>query len=84
MTKTRTLVAGAVAVFALSLGGGIAAAQSDPPTPPTDAPHGMHDMGDMDAMHGQMRTQMPDEMQAQCDTARTQTGTMMNGGMMSR
>lgn len=79
MTKTRTLIAGAAAVLVLSLGGGIAAAQSEQPEPPTDSPQGMHNMGDMDTMHGQMRTQMPDEMQARCDTAGSAAG-LVDGG----
>lgn len=89
MIKKRILAAGAAVALTVGLGAGIAAAQTDPTTPsgPPTAGH-MHD-GDMDAMHEQMRAQMPEEMRAQCDTMHAEggmTGAMsggtMGGGMM--
>ena len=82
MTKKRIVGATAAAVLTLSLGAGIAAAQTDPTTPSRPPAAGaMHD-GDMGAMHAQM----PDAMLDRCDTMhaeRDSSGSMMNGSMMN-
>ena len=83
MTKMRMLAAGTAAVLTLGVAAGLAgAAQTDPTptTPPTTV--------DMDAMHQQMRTSMPEDVQAQCDAMHASmqghmTGGMGAGGMMS-
>jgi hypothetical protein len=69
------LVAGAAAVFALGIGGGVAIAQDDPdawPGPPAGA--GPHGDVDRDARHEEMRAQMPDELREQCDERHAQMG----------
>lgn len=84
MTKKRILTAAAALALTVGLGSGIAAAQTDPTTPTNPPAAGSMHSGDMDAMHAQM----PEDMQAQCDTMRTQGGMTdgttngsMNGGM---
>ena len=88
MTKKQLLAAGGGLVLALALGTGLAAAQSTtsgvdrpPVTTPASVPAGDHD-----AMHEQMRAQMPDDLQAQCDTTHAQMGEghgiMMQGSGM--
>ena len=81
MTKKRMLAAGAAMALTLGLGAGIAAAQTDPTTPTRPPEAGTMHNGDMDATHEQMRDQMPDEMQAQCDTMHAQGGAMTDGMM---
>lgn len=83
MTKKRMLAAGAALALTLGLGAGIAAAQTDPTSPTRPPEAGTTHNGDMDAMHEQMRDQMPDEMQVQCDTMHAQGGAMTGGGMMN-
>jgi hypothetical protein len=86
MTKKRMLTAVAAAALSLGLGAGIAAAQTDPTTPSRPPQAGSMHSGDMDATHDQMRDQMPEEMQAQCDTMHAmhaEGGTMSGGGMMN-
>lgn len=89
MTKKRMFAAGAAVALTLGLGAGIAAAQTDdgdtsPSDPPAACTDGAMNGGDMDAMHAQMGD-MPEDMQAQCDTMHAQgggmTGSMMNGPM---
>ena len=90
MTKKRLLVAGGGMVLALALGTGLAAAQTTTPDvdrPPVTAPASMP-AGDHDTMHEQMRAQMPEDLQAQCDTMHAQMGEghgsmMGDGGMGS-
>ncbi len=89
MKRTRMIAAGAVAALTLGVGAGFAAAQTDPTTtttPAVGAP-GMQ-TSDMNGMHAQMRSNMPDDMQDQCDTMHAsmqgQMSTMMNSGGMGR
>ena len=75
MTRKRMLVAGAVAVVALGVGGGVAVAQDAPdarPGPPAGA--GPHGDVDRDAWREEMRAQMPDELREQCDERHAQMG----------
>lgn len=74
MTRKRLIVAGASAGLALLLGTGLAAAQGDGTTTTRPVPMGTMHTGDHDAMHEQMRTQMPDGLAAQCDEARASMG----------
>lgn len=86
MTKKRMLTAAAAVALSLGLGAGIAAAQTDPTTPSRPPQAGAMHNGDMDAMHEQMRDQMPEEMQAQWDTMHAmhaEGGAMSGGGMMN-
>lgn len=89
MKRTRMIAAGAVAALTLGVGAGLAAAQNDPTTTTTPAT-GMSGMqhGDMDEMHAQMRSYMPEDVQAQCDAMHAsmqgQMGAMMDRGMMDR
>jgi len=61
MTKERMLAAAGAVVLTLGLGAGLAVAQTDPAS-------------DTDAMHTQMHSDMPEEMQAQCDTMHARAG----------
>lgn len=91
MKRTRMIAAGAVAALTLGVGAGFAAAQTDPTTTTTTTPAvgapGMQTR-DMDEMHAQMRSYMPDDVQAQCDTMHAsmqgQMSTMMDRGMMDQ
>ena len=86
MTKKRILAAAATLALTVGLGAGIAAAQTDPPTPPRPPAVGNMHNGDMGAMHAQM----PEDMRTECDTlhaqgdmtGNTMKGSMMGGGMM--
>lgn len=84
MKTKRMAVIGTGLALTLALGTGFAAAQttaSDGGQPPAaTAPQ----TGDHDAMHQQMRDQMPAEQQARCDAHHAQmgngNGAMMGGG----
>ena len=77
MTRKRMLTAAAAVALTLGLGAGIAAAQTD-----DDGPSPIR-MDDMDAMHAEMRADMPEDVQAQCDTMHAQGGAMTGSGMMN-
>jgi hypothetical protein len=81
MTRTRMIVAGTVAVFALGLGGAVAVAQDDSnpsPEPPLEHQH----RGDRDAQHERMRVHMPDERPEECDGLHDQMRTRAHDGSM--
>lgn len=82
MKRARMIAAGAVAALTLGVGAGFAAAQNDP-TPTTTPAVGMPGMqqGGMNAMHAQMRSDMPDDLQAQCDAMHTSMQGQMGTGM---
>lgn len=84
MSKKRFLAAGAAVLLALGLGTGLSAAQTtSTPSEQPPAVTAMH-TGDHDAMHEQMRGQMPEGLQAQCDTMHQQMGTNGMGTMQGR
>jgi hypothetical protein len=74
MTRKRMLTAAAAVALTLGLGTGIAAAQADDDPSPMD---------DMDAMHAEMRADMPEDMQAQCDTMHARGNPVTGSGMMN-
>lgn len=83
MSKKRFLVAAGGVVLVFALGTGLSTAQTSSTSPTTSTTTIDHD-----AMHQQMRAQMPEGMQAQCDTMHAQMGaghmgTMQQGGMGS-
>ena len=67
----RKLLVALVVIGALvvGVGVGVGVAQTGTHAPTTSTPPVTmpHDQAGMDAMHAQMRAQMPAEMQAQCD-----------------
>ena len=80
--KARWIVVVAlVAVVALALFGGFAHARTRAAGPQPgwwDQMQGMHGSASMQGMH----SQMPDDIQAQCDEMHAQMGGMMGGGGM--
>lgn len=84
MSKKRFLAALGGVALVFALGTGLSAAQTGSTSPRTTATTAV----DRDAMHQQMRTQMPENMRAQCDSMHAQMGTghmgtMQHGGMAS-
>lgn len=82
MSKNRLLAAGAGVLFALALGTGLSAAQTTTAADPPSATASVQS-GDHDAMHEQMRAQMPEAMQSQCEAthAGMRAGMAQHGGM---
>lgn len=82
MNKKRLIAAGGVVVAALAFGTGLAVAQTGSGGAPSRTP--VTTTVDHDAIHQQMRSQMPADLQQQCDEMHAQMSTMQDGttGMM--